>query len=72
MRGRGHFRQSDVTRALRAVRAAKVEVDRVEIEKDGRVIVVVCKKKALDFPGETERNPWDEILNNAPDKKRPA
>ena len=71
MRERCRFRQSEVTRAVKATLAAGVEVDRVEIEKDGRVIVV-CKQKALDFPTEIARNPWDEVLNDAPDEKRSA
>jgi len=69
MRERCRFRQSEVTRAVKATLAAGVEVDRVEIEKDGRVIVV-CKQKALDFPTEIARNPWDQVLNDAPDEKR--
>ena len=72
MRERCRFRQSEVTRALKAALAAGVDVERVEIEKDGRVIVVICKQKALDFPAEGARNPWDEVLNNAPNEKRPT
>jgi hypothetical protein len=73
MRERCRFRQSEVTRVLRAARAAGAEVDRVEIEKDGRVIVIISKhKEALDFTAEDERNPWNEVLENAPDEKRPA
>jgi hypothetical protein len=71
-RQRCRFRQSEITRALKAALAAGVEVDRVEIEKDGRVNVVICKHKVLDFPAEGERNPWDEVLNHAANEKRPA
>jgi hypothetical protein len=35
------FRQTDLTRALRAARNAGVEVTRAEIEKDGRIIIVI-------------------------------
>jgi nitrate reductase NapAB chaperone NapD len=38
------FRQSDVTRALKAAKAAGVEVDRIEIDHDGKLIVVLTKK----------------------------
>jgi hypothetical protein len=38
-RGPLTFRQSDVTRAIRAARAAGVEVARVEIDKDGKISV---------------------------------
>ena len=34
------FRQSDVTRAVRATVLAGVEVARVEIDKDGRIVIV--------------------------------
>jgi hypothetical protein len=47
-----------------------VEIGRVEIEKDGRVILVICRQKELDFQAEEERNPWDGILSDAPDEKR--
>jgi hypothetical protein len=39
-RGPCTFRQSDVTRAVRAVAKAGVEVGRYEIAKDGRIIIV--------------------------------
>jgi len=34
------FRQQDVTRAIRAAKAAGVEIQRVEIAKDGRIVIV--------------------------------
>jgi hypothetical protein len=39
-RGPCTFKQQDVTRALRATVAAGIEVQRIEIEKDGKIIVV--------------------------------
>lgn len=52
------FRQTDLTRAVKGARAAGIEIERVEINKDGRIIVVAGK------PPETthesgERNEWD-------------
>jgi hypothetical protein len=44
-RGPSTFRQKDVTRALRAAAAAGIEVRRVEIDKDGKIVVVTCKPK---------------------------
>ncbi len=44
-RGPCTFRQHDVTRALRATVAAGIEVQRIEIDKDGKIIVVTGKPK---------------------------
>jgi hypothetical protein len=54
------FRQQDVTRALRATVAAGIEVQRVEIEKDGRIVVVAGKAKQSAEQGGTV-NEWDNI-----------
>ena len=51
------FRQIDVTRALRAAKAAGIEVDRIEIAPDGTIIVVTEKTDAAD--GGEIGNPWD-------------
>lgn len=53
------FRQADVTRAVKAVVAAGVEVARVEVDKDGR-ISVVAGKPASDQGG--GGNEWDSVL----------
>lgn len=39
-RGRCTFRQQDVTRALRAAQAAGIDVERYEIEPDGKITVI--------------------------------
>jgi len=65
MRERSRFRQSEITRTLKAALAAGVEVERFEIEKDGRLVVILCKPKTFNIPAEGEVNPWDQVLNNA-------
>jgi hypothetical protein len=51
------FRQCDVTRAVKAVAAAGVAVDKVEVDKDGKIIVVVGK------PGKAEAlSPLDQWM----------
>ena len=42
-RGACTFRQSDVTRAVKAVVAAGVEVARVEVDKAGKIVVIASK-----------------------------
>jgi hypothetical protein len=42
-RGPSTFKQRDVTAAVRAVVAASVEVVRVEVASDGRIVVVTGK-----------------------------
>jgi hypothetical protein len=53
------FRQSDVTKAVRAVEAAGVGVARVEIDKDGRIIITPGKPS--DAPAPASGNEWDKI-----------
>jgi hypothetical protein len=52
-RGGQAFRQADVTRALRATVAAGIPVQRIEIAKDGRIIVVTS--------GDTPSAPADDL-----------
>lgn len=54
-RGRCTFRQQDATRAARAALAAGLEVQRIEIDRDGKIVVVVTK-------GERERD--EEAVND--------
>ena len=34
------FRQLDVTRAIRAAKTAGVEIQRIEIARDGRIVII--------------------------------
>lgn len=53
-RGTCTFRQSDVTKALKAAKAAGVEVARVELEKDGKIIIVAGTPSDRPLSNETE------------------
>ena len=55
-RGPSTFRQQDVTRALRATVAAGIEVSRVEIDKEGKIVIITGKPSET---GGEEPNPWD-------------
>jgi hypothetical protein len=48
------FRQQDVTRAFRAAKAAGVRVARVEIDRDGKIVIVTA-----DQLERREENSWD-------------
>jgi hypothetical protein len=55
------FRQTDLTRALRGAKAAGVEIARVEIDKTGRIIVVVGKTAEDNGDVLGDRNEWDSV-----------
>jgi hypothetical protein len=57
-RGQCTFKQGDITKAVKAVVAAGIEVARVEVDKDGR-IVVVAGKTDLDLSAPDRENPED-------------
>ena len=46
------FKQTDITRALKAVRAAGEDVARIEINQNGNIIIVLGKPET-DEPEET-------------------
>jgi hypothetical protein len=60
MRRPSNFKKTDVTRATKAVLAAGIEIARVEIERDGRIIVVPGKPQEPTEEG-SEGNEWDQV-----------
>jgi hypothetical protein len=60
-RGPSTFKQRDVTAAVKAVVAAGVEVARVEVGNDGRIIVVTGKPPAAEAEGRGG-DVWDAAL----------
>jgi hypothetical protein len=57
-RGACTFKQQDVTRALRATVAAGIEVRRVEIDKDGKIVLVTGKSAAPESSVQEGSNDW--------------
>jgi hypothetical protein len=54
------FKERDVKRAGRAVLAMGLDIGRVEIDKNGTIVVIPGKpKEAADES--TERNEWDDL-----------
>jgi hypothetical protein len=62
-RGSQTFRQTELTRAVKAIVAAGVEVASVEIDiKDGKIIVVARKSTETGVEGAPEQNEWDDVV----------
>jgi hypothetical protein len=57
--GRCTFKEVDLTRALSAARKAGIEVARAEVDRAGKIILVL--KNGDEAASAAERNEWDEI-----------
>ena len=57
-RGPCAFKQSDITKAVRAVVAAGIEVARVEVDKAGKIIVVAGEADKTEAP---DQNSWETL-----------
>jgi hypothetical protein len=58
-RGSITFRQTDLTRAIKAARNAGVNVARAEIGKDGKIVIVIGETGGVST--EIELTPDDEL-----------
>jgi hypothetical protein len=54
------FRQQDVTRAVKAVVAAGVDIARVEIDKAGKITIIALGAVPRG-EGREEANEWDSV-----------
>ena len=61
-RARQTFRQRDVTKALKATVKAGVAVGRVEIDKEGKIIIVTARPEDAAGGEKSEKNEWDGVL----------
>jgi hypothetical protein len=59
-RAQSTFRQRDVTAAIRAAEAAGHAVERVEIDREGRIVVVLRPMTADDIETKALKNEWDQ------------
>jgi hypothetical protein len=61
---RGHqtFKQSDVTKAIKATVKAGIAVERVEIDKGGKIVIVTAKAEDTVNGSGPEKNEWDGVL----------
>lgn len=69
-RGKCAFRQRDVTRLVKAIKAAGEQVGRVEVDNDGRIAIIA--RKPSDATKASELNPWDTVLAGETKQKRAA
>jgi len=53
------FKESDVTRAVKAVRKAGLDVAQVKISPDGQIVLIVKSDDGEDRMVEST-NPWDD------------
>jgi hypothetical protein len=60
-RGSQTFRQRDLSAAIKGARAAGCEVARIEVSKDGRIIVILAETKGREQANQA-RNEWDDVL----------
>ena len=61
-RGPTTFRQRDVSAAIKAATAAGATVLRVELDKDGRIVLVLANGKQCNAEPEAAGNEWDAVL----------
>jgi hypothetical protein len=54
------FRQRDMTRAVKGVTAAGVTVAKVQVDKDGKIVVVVGEPRQNSVSS-IEGNEWDRV-----------
>jgi hypothetical protein len=58
------FKQTDLLRAIRTSQKAGLSIARVEIDRDGKIVVVTGEAKSTDENGIANGNPWDEVLDH--------
>jgi hypothetical protein len=67
-RGPCTFKQADITKAVKAVAKAGVQVARVEVDKSGRIVIITGKPGEAN--GGESANPWDTVLSDDANQKR--
>jgi hypothetical protein len=68
-RGPNRFRTVETRRLIKGVQDAGLSVAGVEVDPRGVIRVLTGQPGASDI---SKANPWDEVLKNAADQKRPA
>jgi hypothetical protein len=58
-RGAQTFKQGDVTKALKGTLAAGFDVKRIEIDRDGKIVVITGQQQTAD--ANSAANEWDNV-----------
>ena len=61
-RGKLLFKERDLRRFVRGVQKLGIPMQRAEIDRDGRIVVVVGPPEDRECSETTERNEWDAAL----------
>ncbi len=61
-RAPARFKTSDITRAFKGALAAGVECPRVEVDPNGRIVVLVDRPAPSALQEPEVVNPWDEAI----------
>jgi hypothetical protein len=61
-RGQQTFKQNDLTKAIKATVKAGIAVGRVEIDKDGRIVIVPARPEDAANREKSGKNEWDGVL----------
>jgi len=67
-RGPNRFRKVEARRLIKGVQDAGLSVAGIEVDPRGIIRVLTGQPAASDISA----NPWDEVLENAANQKRPA
>jgi hypothetical protein len=59
------FKQADVMRAIKATRAAGLEIQRTEIERDGRIVLIHKQGSIPDDTPDAALQDWKAKNNGA-------
>jgi hypothetical protein len=70
-KGNLKFKELDVRRGIRGVHKEGLEVDRVEIDREGKIVIVATKAKSPASDDSDDEKSWDKVTNAA-NKKRIA
>ena len=57
------FKETDIRRAIKTFQKLGLPIARAEIDRDGKIVVVVGEGKSTDEKRMTNANLWDEVLN---------